>query len=116
MPAKSSRAKVPAKEVPQALVIAGIVVLVLILAAGGFYAYNGGWKTAGQKDEAFKHEMLPIIAAKHGDKELLDQENKARQQRGQSPLEMPRDKKESPKDFSKKLSELQQKLRGSQGQ
>ena len=115
MAARASKTGAPKREVPQAVIIACIVVLVLILGAGGFYAYNGGWKTAGQQKEAYEHEMMPIMAAKHGDNQPLEEENKLRQQRGQAPLQMPKGKKEGSKDFSQKLADLQQKLRAGSG-
>ena len=82
---------------------------------GGYYAYNGGWKTASQQEEAYKHEMLPIIAAKHGDKEPLEAENRLRQEHGQPPLEMPKDKQQILSDNRSKLADLQKQLEARQG-
>ena len=92
MTTKSKRDREP-REVPPAVIISAIVVLVLALGAGGWYAFNGGWQTDAQKDEKFKHEMMPIMAAKHGDMEPLEEENKLRQRNGQALLAMPDDKK-----------------------
>lgn len=114
MPSKRSSQGVGSREAPPALVIGAIVVLVLALAAGGFYAYNGGWKTAGQQEQQYKHEFLPIMAAKHGDTTALEEENKLRQQRGQPLLEMPKERKQMPADYRQKLQALQQKLGGGQ--
>jgi hypothetical protein len=91
-----------------------IVVLVLALGAGGFYAYNGGWKTASQQEEQYKHEFLPIMAAKKGDTTALEEENKLRQQRGQPLLQVPKDRKQMPGDYRQKLQALQQRLGGAQ--
>jgi len=114
MPAKNTRDREP-REVPPALIIVAIVVLVIAVGAGGFYAYNGGWKTAAQQDDAYKHELLPIMAAKHGDTTALEAENRLRREHGQAPLVMPKDKKESAVDNRQKLLDLQKKLQGSEG-
>jgi len=81
------------KEAPLPLIIIGVVILVLVLGAGGFYAYNGGWKTSGQQDYDYQHTQLPLIAAKHGDMEAFDAENKLRKEKGQPLLELPKDPK-----------------------
>jgi hypothetical protein len=98
------------REVPPFVIIAAIAVLVLALGAGGWYVFNGGWKTAGQQDEAYKHELLPIIAAKHGDSAPLEAENALRRQQGQAPLVIPKDKKEHSQNSAEKLSELQRRF------
>ena len=116
MATKGGKRAAPAREVPQPLIIAAVVLLVICLGAGAFYAYNGGWKTAAQQQEAYNHEMLPIMAAKHGDTEALDAENKLRQSRGQAPLEVPRKKERmQTEDRMQKLAELQKKLGAGQG-
>ncbi len=104
------------REAPPALIIAGIVVLVLLVGVGGYYAYNGGWRTAAQQDDAYKHELLPILAAKHGDMSALEAENKLRQSRGQPKLEMPKEKHAPTVSEHQKLLDLQQKLGARQGQ
>jgi uncharacterized protein HemX len=103
------------REAPPVLLIIGLVVLVLVLGVGAFYAYNGGWKTASQQDESYKHEMLPIMAAKHGDMEPLQAENKLRQQQGQSPLELPKERRQMTADDHQKLLNLQKQLQARQG-
>ena len=110
MPAKSKTGNSLQREAPPALMIIAIVVLVLILGIGGFYAYNGGWKTASQQDEAYKHEMLPVMAAKHGDTEALEAENKLRKQNGQAPLVVEKEKRSMTESDHQKLQDLQRKL------
>jgi hypothetical protein len=105
----------PSREVPPAVIIVAIVLIVAVLGAAGFYAFNGGWKTPGQQQAAFNHEFLPIMAAKHGDTEALDAENKLRQSRGQAPLEVPRKKEQMAGNRMEKLAELQRKLGAGQG-
>jgi|SRR5579871_1658334 len=108
---KSDRWKQEAS--PILMVIAGVI-LVLILGAAGFYAFNGGWKTPAQQDEQYKHEILPIMAARHGDTGPLEAENKLRASQGQSPLKMPEKQKglQDTGNDRQKLLELQQKLQG----
>src|ERR1044071_636968 len=81
-------------EVPKPLIIVAIVIIVGIVGAFGFYAYNGGWATAGQLDNKFKHEVGPLMAAKRGNTEALDQENALRQKNGHQLLKMPKDRHE----------------------
>lgn len=88
------------------------VVAILGLVAAGFYAYNGGWKTDAQKDEQFKHEIMPIMQAKRGMTEALDRENQIRKQNGQPLLELPKNRHETADAQRQKLMELQQKLSG----
>jgi hypothetical protein len=102
------------KDAPPILTIIAVVILVLIVGAGGFFVYNGGWKTAGQQDEDYKHNLLPIMAAKHGDMGPFEEENKLRKSKGQPPLEMPKDKQQNASDANNSLSELQKKLGGGQ--
>ena len=115
MAAKSKRDTVLKREASPVLIIVGIVIVVLLLSAGGYYAFNGGWKTASQQDEAYKHELLPIMAAKHGDNEALDAENKLRKEHGQAALEMPKGKREMTGDDRQKLENLQKQLLERQG-
>ena len=103
------------REVPPFVVIAGIVVLVLAVGAGGYYAFNGGWKTASQQDDVYKHEIMPIMAAKHGDKEAFEAENKLRKEHGQAPLEMPKDRQQTLDKNRQKLADLQKLLGAKQG-
>jgi hypothetical protein len=115
--ARNAKSKAQPREVPQAVVIAAIVLIVVALAAGGFYAYNGGWKTAGQQQEEYKHELLPLMAAKHGDTEALEAENKLRKDRGQPALELPKGKQSGrPMNDPERLRQLQQQMAGHAGQ
>jgi hypothetical protein len=92
--ASSDRLKeIGRQEASPVVMVIGIVILVLVLGAGGFYAFNGGWKTSGQQEYEYQHDTLPIYAAQHGNKEAFDAENKLRKEHGQPPLEMPKDKK-----------------------
>lgn len=108
--AKGAKNVAPQREAPPVLIIAAIVVLIAALGAGAFYVYNGGWKTAAQQEAQYKHEMLPIMAAKHGDTEALQAENRLRQQQGQAPLEMPKERKQLPGNYHEKLADLQRRL------
>jgi hypothetical protein len=103
------------REAPPTLIIVGIVLLVLLLGAGGFYAYNGGWRTAAQQDETYKHEILPIMAAKHGDTQALEAENTLRKANGQAPLQVEKEKHSMTASDHEKLLKLQQQLQGRQG-
>ncbi len=102
--------KLKGKDAPPILTIIAVVILVLILGAGGFYAFNGGWKTAGQQDDDYKHNLLPLMAAKKGDKGPLEEENKLRKAKGQPLLELPADKEKTAGDAAQSLGELQKKL------
>jgi hypothetical protein len=105
----------PKREAPPVLLIAAVVVLVMALGAGVFYTFNGGWKTAGQQDEEYKHNLLPIMAAKHGDTGPLEAENRLRKEHGQPPLEMPKDRQQTATDNRQKLADLQKQLEARQG-
>ena len=104
------------REAPPAFMIAGLVVVVLAIGAGAFYAFNGGWKTSGQQDYEYQHNVMPLMAAKHGDKSALDAENKYRKEHGQPPLVMPNDMKagvtNDPSAFKKLQDELKAKGAG----
>ena len=102
-------------DAPPVLVIIAVVLLVIGLGVGAFYAYNGGWKTAGQKADEYTHYYGPIIAAKHGDMGPLEAENKLRKEHGEPPLEVPKDKQQSSADAQQKLAELQKILAAKQG-
>ena len=115
MSAKATQENKLQRETPPVLMILGVIVLVFDLGAGVFYIYNGGWKTAAQQDEAYKHEMLPILAAKHGEMAPLEAENKLRKEQGQSPLELPKDRQKMATDNHQKLEELQKQLGARQG-
>ncbi len=117
MPAKNGSnngSKLQGNATP-AIMIVAIAFLVIVLGAGAFYAYNGGWKTDGQKDEIYKHEILPLLAAKRGDTEALDAENKLRKEHGQLLLEVPHDRNQIADDNKQKLQDLQQKLNAMKG-
>ena len=114
MPGKGNGAGLR-REAPPVLMIIGVVLLVIVLGAGGFFAYNGGWKTAGQQDEEYKHNFLPIMAAKHGDMTAFEAENKLRKERGQPLLEMPKDKSQTAGDNRQQLADLQKQLAAKQG-
>jgi len=103
------------REAPPVLIVVAVVLLVLALGAGAFYAYNGGWKTAAQQDEDYKHNLLPLMAAKHGDMEPLEAENKLRKERGQPLLQMPKDKQQRMMNAREKLANLQKQLLERQG-
>ncbi len=102
-------------EVTPAIMIVAIAFLVIILGAGAFYAYNGGWKTDGQKDDIYKHEILPLLAAKRGDNTALDNENKLRKEHGQPLLELPNDRGQTAANNKQRLEELQLKLNAAKG-
>ncbi len=110
MPGKNSRDREDRREIPPAVIVAAIVLLVLAVGAGGYYAFNSGWQTDAQKDSMAKHEVIPIMAAKHGDTEPLQAENRLRQQQGQPLLVMPKDKKQSSPNDPSKLAELQRRM------
>ena len=95
--------------------IVAVVFLVMALGGGAFYTFNGGWKTAAQQDEEYKHTLLPIMAAKHGDNGPLEAENRLRKEHGQPPLEMPKDKQQTMTDNRQKLADLQKQLESRQG-
>ena len=111
---KSGGSKLKGEATP-AIMIVAIALLVIVLSAGAFYAYNGGWKTDGQKNDIYKHEILPLLAAKRGDTEALDQENKYRKEHGQPLLEIPKDRAQSAANNKQKLEELQLKLNAIKG-
>jgi hypothetical protein len=102
--------------VPAGAIWVVIVLLVIALGAAGWYAFNGGWKTEAQKDEVYYHQMLPLLAAGHGDMEPLEAENKLRKQKGQPLLVFtPRgsrpvsaEAKAKAEEFKKKLKEMHQ--------
>jgi hypothetical protein len=102
------------REAPPVVMIVGVLVLVLALGAGGFWVFNGGWKTSGQQQYEYQHETLPIYAAKHGNKEAFDAENKLRKEHGEAPLEMPKEKKamNDPDAFKKLQDQLKAKGAG----
>ena len=103
------------REATPVLTIAAVGLLLLLLGAGGFYLYNGGWKTASQQDEEYKHNLLPIMAAKHGDRGPLEAENRLRKERGEAPLELPKDRPQQSGDNHQKLMDLQKQLMAHQG-
>src|SRR5579884_2059249 len=87
-----SKREAPTKgqaEVPPFVIGIVIAVLVLVLGAGAFYAWNGGWKTQAQLQEEGKHNSMPLWAAKHGDMAPLEAENRLRKEHGEPPLEVP---------------------------
>jgi hypothetical protein len=111
MPSKDSIKDIGRREASPVVMIIGVVILILALGAGGFYAFNGGWKTSSQQDYQYQHELMPIMAAKHGNTEALDAENQVRKQRGDVPLKMPKDNKSSAVDNAGSLQKLQDQLR-----
>lgn len=103
-----------AQKASPVLLIAVGVILVLVLGAGAYYVINGGWKTSGQQEYEYKHTTLPIMAAKHGDMEAFNEENKYRKEHGQPPLVMPVKPSSAPDpDAFKKMQE--QLSKGQQG-
>jgi hypothetical protein len=104
------------RNAPPILMIIAVVLLVIGLGAGAFYVYNGGWKTAAQQNEEYKHNYLPAMAAKHGNMAAFEAENKLRKERGEPPLEMPKDKGQTAGDNQQKLADLQRQLAAKQGQ
>ncbi len=92
------------------------VLLFLVLGAAGFYAFNGGWKTAGQQDQDYKHNLLPIMAAKHGDDTALQKENDERKAKGQPLLEKKKVLSETIDKSKQSLPELQRQLLEKSGQ
>jgi uncharacterized protein HemX len=109
-PKKVAKAAGVRREVPQAVLIAVIVVVVLALGAGAYYVINGGWATPGQMEAKFQHETFPLVAAKRGDTEPLEKENARRKAAGLPPLQLKEDRHESMQQAKQKLLELQQKL------
>ena len=103
------------KEASPAIIIGAVVVLVVFLAAGGFYAYNGGWKTQGQLEDEGKHNSVPLQAAKHGNMAPLEAENKLRKERGEPLLELPKDRRQNATDSADQLAKLRQQLESKQG-
>ncbi len=103
------------REAPKALIIAGITAVALIAVVVGYYVVNGGWKTPGQQDEDYKHNLLPIIADKHGDMKPLEDENALRKARGQAPLVLPKDTKGASISDPDKLRKLREQLQNKGG-
>ena len=99
-------------EVPRPLIIALIIIIVGIVGAFGFYAFNGGWATQGQLDNKFKHEVGPIMAAKRGNTEAFDAENEQRKKNGQPLLKMPKDRHESGPDRMRRAEEARRQIEG----
>ncbi len=97
-------------DIPPVFIGIAVVLLLLVVGAGAFYVYNGGWKTASQQQEDYKHNLLPIMAAKHGDMRPLEAENKLRKERGEPPLELPKERKSSAAENADKLSALRKQL------
>src|SRR5262249_38736965 len=93
-----------------AVIAIAVVLLLIVLGVGGFYAYTGGGKTAAQQDEKKKQEVMPLLAAKRGDMEALEAENKYRKEHGQPLLELPKDRHENSANMRSKLDALQQKI------
>lgn len=116
-PNESARAKVGRNrsDAPPLLAVGAIVLLVICLGIGGFYAYNGGWKTAAQQDETYKHEMLPAIAANRGDTAPLEAENKLRKEHGEAPLVLPPDRHQKADESRAKLADLQKAVDAKRG-
>jgi hypothetical protein len=112
MPAKGSSKQAEPREIPPALIVVAIVLIVLAVGTGGYYAYNGGWQSDSQKDAQAKHEFIPIMAAKHGDMEPLQAENRLRQALGQAPLVVPKDKKMTSPNDPAALADLQRRMGG----
>ena len=98
------------REAPPIMIIIGVVLLALLLGAGGYYAYNGGWKTSGQQDFEYTHTILPVLAARKGDMAPLEAENKLRKEHGQPALEVPKDVKGSTTKDPEALRKLQEQL------
>jgi len=115
MPATVKRDSALRDEAPPAIIISAIAVVVLLLGVAGFYFYNGGWQTQHQREEYAKHNLVPIMAAKHGDKTMLEAENKMRREHGQQELQMPQERAESAQSSRDKLMALQKQLEGHQG-
>lgn len=97
-------------EASPVIMIVAIVIVVLALGAGGFYAFNGGWKTAGQQDDDYKHNMLPIMAARKGDMEPFNQENELRKKNGQPLLVLPADKDTTQGNAKAGIQAMKQKM------
>jgi len=110
MPGKNKSDRSERREIPPALIVVVIVLIVLGAGTGGYYAFNGGWQTDSQKDDMAKHEIVPIMAAKHGDTGPLEAENRLRQRSGQAALAMPQDKKMTSPNDPAKLAELQRRM------
>lgn len=100
------------REIPPALIAVVGVIFLIGLAVGGFYVVNGGWQTSGMKDDMYKHEVLPILQAKHGDKSLLEAENKLRKEQGK-PLLTLDDGNKPPSPEALKAAELFKQKAGS---
>lgn len=102
------------REAPPVLMTIAAVLLAIVIGAAGFYVYNGGWKTAAQQDQEYKHNLLPIMAAKHGDMGPLEAENRLRKAHGEAPLELPKDKPQIG-GSRQRLLDLQKQLAAHQG-
>jgi hypothetical protein len=96
MPATSKvkgKDKPGGKEIPPVFLALAAAVVLMLVGLGGYYVYNGGWKTQGQLHDEYVHQNLPLIAAKHGDMDAFNAENALRRKNGQPLLELPNEGK-----------------------
>lgn len=113
--AKTRRPDRPGLHASVPPVVLAIVALVMvgIIGAGVFYLVNGGWQTESQKKWQFEHETAPLIAARRGRPELLEQENARRKAAGEPVLQV-RERHEAAANMRGKLQELQSRMSGGQ--
>ncbi|MDE2126882.1 MAG: hypothetical protein KGJ62_09860 [Armatimonadetes bacterium] len=97
------------REAPRGVVIAAAVLLAGCLFAGGWYAWNGGWKTKAQKEWEYRHVYGPIHQAQKGMMDAFNAENARRKADGEPLLKMPPDRHQSFQDAKAKLAEMRQK-------
>jgi hypothetical protein len=104
------------REVPPIVIYVVVAILVIGLGVGVYYAYNGGWKTTAMQDDYYTHNVLPLQAAKRGDRTALDAENKLRKEQGR-PLLVPQAQVKRPvTDEARRLADqYRQKALAAQG-
>ncbi len=103
------------REIPRSLIIVIAVIVVGVLGAGVYYEVNGGWATQSQLRELDKHELGPLMAARHGNMIPLEHENARRKRLGLPLLQVPPSRQETAVQTRQKLQQLRQALEAKQG-